>query len=39
MTSTHCIYGLLPTLCRSTVASWIAGVGLWATALVLLSIP
>ena len=27
-----------PTLCRSTVASWIAGVGLWAMAVVLLTI-
>jgi hypothetical protein len=26
-------------MCRITVASWLVGVGLWATALVLLSIP
>ena len=39
MTSTRYVYELLPTLRRSTLASWIAGVGLWVTALALLSIP
>jgi len=26
-------------MCRTTVASWFVGVGLWAAALALLSIP
>jgi hypothetical protein len=39
MTSVRSAFTLPPTLCRITVASWIAGVGLWVTALVLLSIP
>jgi len=28
-----------PPMCRITAASWVVGVGLWATALVLLAIP
>lgn len=28
-----------PPMCRTTVASWLVGVGLWLTALVLLAIP
>ena len=38
MTSSRFAFVPGPTLCRSTVASWIAGVGLWAMAVVLLTI-